>query len=539
MDGSHAQAGSDARWTAVADWAELERRGRLVVKPGPRQILLVLDKGRLYACNNNCPHEGYPLSEGTFADGEGGQCLLTCNWHNWKFDLDGGETLVGGDRLRRYPVRRSDAAVEIDLAEPPPAERRAAALAEIDEALPEEDYGRIARGLGRLQAAGGAPAEAIRHVLAATHDRLEFGMGHAHASAPDWLEIGRRFAADEAEALVPPLEIVGYLGEVSLRQPRFPYPEGHAPWDAEAFLAAVEAEDEAAALAGIRGALAGERPVAALWPVLAKAALAHYADFGHSLIYVQKTAELVEALGRAAAEPLLLALVRSLVYASREDLIPEFRAYAPSLAAFDGSGMEEPSAGALLAASVKRCLALAVASSGRPQALHRALLRAVTTQLLQFDTAVEQRHDRPVSQNAGWLDVTHGLTFANAVRWAAAQDPALLAPGLLQLACFVGRNNALWDRGLDPAPWRMADRAAYFAASGRALLNHAETEFIVSAHCAKLWMAIERECEAVADDEALAGDLAAALRRFLESPHRRKHPLRTARQALSLVATEV
>ena len=283
MDGSHAQAGSDARWTAVADWAELERRGRLVVKPGPRQILLVLDKGRLYACNNNCPHEGYPLSEGTFADGEGGQCLLTCNWHNWKFDLDGGETLVGGDRLRRYPVRRSGERVEIDLAEPPPAERRAAALAEIDAALPEEDYGRIARGLGRLQAAGGTRAEAIRHVLAATHDRLEFGMGHAHASAPDWLEIGRRFAADAAEALVPPLEIVGYLGEVSLRQPRFPYPEGRAPWDAAAFLAAVEAEDEAAALACIRGALAEGLPMAALWPVLAKAALAHYADFGHQI----------------------------------------------------------------------------------------------------------------------------------------------------------------------------------------------------------------------------------------------------------------
>ena len=43
-------------------------------------------------------------------------------------------------------------------------------------------------------------------------------------------------------------------------------------------------------------------------------------------LFEQGTAGYISA---AAAEPLLLALVRSLVYATREDLIPEFRAYAP------------------------------------------------------------------------------------------------------------------------------------------------------------------------------------------------------------------
>ncbi len=535
MDGSPRH---ETRWTAVARWEELERRGRMVVRPAGRQIALFLQNGRLFACNNNCPHEGYPLSEGTLAESGEGHCLLTCNWHNWKFDLESGETLIGGDRLRRYPLRRAGEAVEIDLSEPPPAERRAAALAELQEALPEEDYDRMARALARLQAAGGEADDALRCVLAATHDRLEFGLGHAHASAPDWLDLGARFAADPAEALVPPLEVVAYLGEVSLRQPRFPYAAAAAPWDAAAFLAALEAEDEPAALARLRGALAEGLPLDRLWPVLARAALAHYADFGHSLIYCQKTAELVARLGAAAAEPLLLALVRSLAVASREDLLPEFRAYAPSLAAWDGKGAAVPDPARLLDGSVKRCLGLAVGASGRAEALHRVLLRALVRQLLCFDPAVEQRNDRPVSQNAGWLDVTHGITFANAVRWAAAQDPSLLPAGLLQMACFVGRNNALWDRALDPAPWRPDDAAVYMARSGRALLNHAETEFIVAAHCAKLWTATEREALAVADEPDLALDLVAALRRFLSSPHRRKHPLRTARQALSLVAGE-
>ena len=45
--------------------------------------------------------EGYPLSEGVLTNG----CVLTCNWHNWKFDLASGVTLVGGDQVTRFPIR--------------------------------------------------------------------------------------------------------------------------------------------------------------------------------------------------------------------------------------------------------------------------------------------------------------------------------------------------------------------------------------------------------------------------------------------------
>jgi phenylpropionate dioxygenase-like ring-hydroxylating dioxygenase large terminal subunit len=55
--------------------------------------------------------------------------VLTCNWHNWKFDLESGVTLVGGDPLRRYPVQVRDDEVWIDVADPPAAARQEAALA--------------------------------------------------------------------------------------------------------------------------------------------------------------------------------------------------------------------------------------------------------------------------------------------------------------------------------------------------------------------------------------------------------------------------
>ncbi|MEO2091127.1 MAG: Rieske (2Fe-2S) protein, partial [Gemmataceae bacterium] len=41
--------------------------------------------GEIRAISNRCPHEGYPLHQGVLK-----QCVLTCNWHNWKFDLRDG-----------------------------------------------------------------------------------------------------------------------------------------------------------------------------------------------------------------------------------------------------------------------------------------------------------------------------------------------------------------------------------------------------------------------------------------------------------------
>ena len=50
-------------------------------------------------------------------------------------------------------------------------------------------------------------------------------------------------------------------------------------------------------------------PFAELRPAFARAALAHYAHFGHSAIYVLKTGQLLAKRPEgAAAEPLLLAL---------------------------------------------------------------------------------------------------------------------------------------------------------------------------------------------------------------------------------------
>ena len=85
---------------------ELHTKGRKVVRRDGKQILLIEAGERVFAIANRCPHEGYPLSEGTLSS----DCLLTCNWHNWKFDLGTGETLVGRDPvdLPRGIARQGD-----------------------------------------------------------------------------------------------------------------------------------------------------------------------------------------------------------------------------------------------------------------------------------------------------------------------------------------------------------------------------------------------------------------------------------------------
>src|SRR3546814_11947028 len=68
-------------------------KGRHLFKAGGKQIAVFAGEGGVYACNNRCPHEGYPLMEGSLGPAaQGGNCILTCNWHHWKFDLARGET---------------------------------------------------------------------------------------------------------------------------------------------------------------------------------------------------------------------------------------------------------------------------------------------------------------------------------------------------------------------------------------------------------------------------------------------------------------
>jgi nitrite reductase/ring-hydroxylating ferredoxin subunit len=520
-----------AEWIDAGSRCDLMPKGRRVFKAGAKQILLIADGDKLFAVNNRCPHEGYPLSEGTL----GAACTLTCNWHNWKFDLATGETLVGGDRLRRYPIEVRDGRLFVDIADAPAAERQARALANLLEAADDNEYDRMAREIARFIRADGDPLEPLRQMIGARAAQLEYGMTHAFAAAPDWLTLYET-ASTQEQRLTALVEPIAHIVWDTLRRPVFPYTDEVAPWNADAFVAAIEAEDEPGAIARLNDALThGPQRAKAIKSALARAALAHYQDFGHSAIYTRKAFELIAKLGWSVAAPVLRSLTRSMVYATREDRIPEFRHYAKVLARWPA----EPAPAMpsdLIGLSINQTLERALALPGDDETKYKLLLEASARAMLRFDLAVGRHANKPVSHNVNWLDFTHALTFGHAARELCTEDPTLWPQALLQMACFLGRNTPFLLKQTDEA-WAVADKSAFFAGERQTLYDHGIREPIYACHHVKTLSAVEDEV-AWAGDGALSDAMLAATNRFLHTPIKYHHALRTAHQALSFVEAE-
>ncbi len=532
---NEAEIGTDitARWRRAAALQSLRAAGKLLVRLEGRQLALFDTPDGVRACDNRCPHEGYPLTEGSLA----GDCTLTCNWHNWKFDLRTGDNLYGGDRLRVYPVQVRGEDVWLNLAEPPYTARYSALTQSLRGAFDDHAYDRLAREIARLGKLGADPLDALRLAIVWSWQRLEFGWTHVYAGMADWLKLYDEYAGHAEHQLVCLVESVAHAAFDVLRERDYPYTAASSAFDERTFLAAVEGEDEAAAAGLIRGGLRDGLRFADFEPALSRAALAHYNDFGHSLIYVTKAGALIERLGDAVAEPLLLSLLRSLVYATREDRIPEFRGYAEALRAW-GRGTEHLDAGRWRGRGINAALDLTVAASDRePAEIYRALLEANAVNLLQFDLEQEDRVQVSVSGNVGWLDFTHGITFANAVRKQCTLLPALWPQGLLQMACFAGRNAAFTRNDDLLARWRVGDPAAFVDGLIERLFDHGQGEYIVSVHWLKTTLAVREEL-ARGLPERLADVLAAGLNRFVSSPLKRRRARRTAHQSLQFVARE-
>ncbi|MEQ8710594.1 MAG: Rieske 2Fe-2S domain-containing protein [Rhodospirillales bacterium] len=524
---------TDRNLQRLASLADLKASGPRVVRQDGKQIALFASGDHVLACNNRCPHEGYPLSEGSLSE----DCILTCNWHNWKFNLLDGRTLVGGDNLRLYPVELDGDDVLVDLTDPPLDDIISRSLDGLLESFDRHEYDRMARELARIEKAGGDPLDAVRETVIRRYRHLEYGTTHAFAAAPDWLSLIRRRSSPADERLAALLEVIGHIARDSEKEPEYPFTSRSLPWNADDFISAIEAEDEPAAVMLLRGALTAGMEWSDLKPVFYQAALSHYQDFGHALIYAQKAGELIGYLGSALHEPLLLALTRSLVYATREDLIPQFSAYAPALDSWqtgdgklaDDRGFRNGSVPAILKA---------ISGAAVPEDhLWQALFGAACWQMLHFDYARQSRTSGPVAQNVNWLDFTHAITFSHAVRDAGRLEPGNWPAGLLQIGCFLGRNSGHVDAEQDVSQWSVDDPLAFYDDRLAALLDHAQPEYIVSAHLVKLLTAARAETLA-SPDAPWVGDLAAASNRFLNQPIKRKHVLRTARQAIDFVGRE-
>jgi hypothetical protein len=411
-----------------------------------------------------------------------------------------------------------------------------AALRGVEEALSDADQQRLVRETARLMRFGADPLDAIRVAISWVAERLERGTTHAIAGAPDWITLFAKADLTSAERLGAIGEVLGHVADDGRREGRFVFPRQSRTWNETAFAAAIERQDDVDAVAFLRGAFHAGMGLVELMPTFERAALAHYADFGHSLIYTVKTRELAETLGPSSVEPLLLLLTRSLVFATREDLLPEFRTYAEELARW-GIATRDCDTSESLGGSARSAMAIvrAWSASVEPEAILSRLVDSAARLLLQVDDAQFSSVDAKIGDNIGWLDFTHSLTFAEAGARVATESPGLWPAVLLQLACFIGRNARYADFQHDARLLNEAEAERFFSDPARFLIDHGRERFIVSVHLIKTFYAGRRLVEWGRADKSL---LATAIHRYMTAPTKGRHVLRNARQMFELVSSE-
>lgn len=516
---------------------EFESKGRrLIFKTGSKQILLIGVKDKIFAIDNRCPHEGYPLSHGKT---EEKACVLTCNWHNWKFDLKTGKCLVGGDNVRTYPITLSEKEIKVDLSDPTQKQIRDTIMEGLEDAFKEHQYGRIAREITRLTYNKIDPLYALKKAIFWSFDKFEYGMTHAYATAADWVSIYNN-STDEEEKIICLTEAIDHIAFDSLRHKTYAYNEINDVYDSEKLFKFIIEERVKDAEGQVYSAFKEGLRFKQLEELLSRAALEHYNDFGHSLIYLTKVKELCDLYEDIEVDKALtLCLVRSLCYSTKEDLLPEFKKYSTTLEVLESKSfgnknkidpIEENH-------SVNNAYDWLISElpKGNAETLYRELLLSNAKNFLNYNLDFQSETRNPVNKNVGWLSFTHAITFSNAVRRTCEKYPKLWKKGLIQMASFSGRNNS-FTKNIALSEWQISLNN-FKDKSKDIILDHGLGLPIFSAHILKTSLATIEEAEYLANSE-VAAYMLAAMNRFLSSPLKQKHVRRTVHQSIGLVSKD-
>jgi nitrite reductase/ring-hydroxylating ferredoxin subunit len=434
-------------WVPAFTLEELPVGGaRVFAREDRRVAVFRTGEDEAFAVDDRCPHEGYPLARGYVKD-----CVVTCIWHNFKFDLRDGHCVMGDEHVRSYPLRISGGRVELDLTDPDPTLELARRYASLERGLTERKLGQVARDVVRLLQLGESPAALA--LAAARFDAAyaEYGTTHALPVAVDALALTERYPG--VAAALPLMQAFDLASESHVRLARRVVPEPVDPGDdaaaaGERVCAAVEAEDAGLAEGLLRGALMRGWGRAEVEPWFHRMCAAHLLDFGHAVIYQAKVFGLLERVGWDHAIEVLPAYLHRIVSGTREELVPGWRwlcgkiaEYEPRFAGWvarNGSGVRDPSAGLELLAALRdgsreQVVAALVATLERGAGLVNvtdALVLGGAERLLRFDAT----HDADPTVQEGWLDVTHRLTFTHAV---ARMLERFAEPAALRLVFFA------------------------------------------------------------------------------------------------------
>jgi nitrite reductase/ring-hydroxylating ferredoxin subunit len=408
----------------AASLEELRAKGRLVVHGHHRPILVVYDRGRVFALDNRCPHMGFPLERGSVEDG-----ILTCHWHHARFDLESGCTFdLWADDIPACPVeiRNGEVWVKTTFGHPDPARHWRERL---DNGLAHDIGLVIAKSVHGELAADVPPAEIVRQVaLFGTQNRDGWGVGLTIITAlanllpvlPEeetYLALfhgARRVAADcDGEA---PRRERAPLGSR-------PDPVALKRWLRRWTNVRHREAGERTLLTAIAGGLS---PAALADALLAAVTERAYADTGHALDFINKAFECLDLIGWQNAACVLPSIVGQMVAARGADESTAWRQPVDLIALCDATARQLPelfaacprrqdwSDHAALAAelladdplAIIDALKAAIRDGAAPADLGRSLAYAAALRVARFGNA---------NEHSDWETAHHAFTYANAV----------------------------------------------------------------------------------------------------------------------------
>ena len=519
-----------------------------MVRVDDHRLCLIRTSDGVFALDHACPHEGYGMTQGSL-DGN----LITCAWHNWKFRVDDGSCVIGEENITTHPATvDADGTVRVTVRRPDPDAMRPHLRASLRRGIEHDYIGQVSRDVVRLLQADTNPGELVWEAVQHGAPRADFGWGHSIASATDCLAMVDLYEGDQRA--LPIVQAIAGIAETERDRPVNPLPEpvGDLPADAlAAFRAAVESEQLEAAQALVRGAIHDGCTAADLRPWFTAVASDHLLSYGHGAIYCQKAFELLDLIGWDRADTVLPHLVPTIVYGTREDVLPYTRPFMKTLAATDLHALaarpvddgwhDDGTLLTTLLGNDRRAIVPAVTD-----ALHHGagvdgvldvVVQTVGERMMRYDPAGEL----DLLDDFGWLDITHGLTYANAARWhhgmAIARDDA--GPDTVRLAMFTAFL-AQWT-GRHEWHTTVAERdtgrqfSATIAEAGDALQREAlldnASAFIVYAHGIKTSRAAARE--AARSGSVLPLQAAA---RLLDSPRLERFVAANVARSIELLA---
>jgi nitrite reductase/ring-hydroxylating ferredoxin subunit len=437
------------RLVRAGSLTELRAAGRLVVHLDGHVLCLFAEGEEVYAVDNRCPHMGFPLHRGTVCDG-----ILTCHWHHARFDLATGGTFDQfADELRRFPTSLDGDDVLVDLSPPhdPVAHQRKRLRVGLERDIPLV----LAKATIALLEAEPSGIDVFRAVLDFGVARRGGGWFRGLTTLTCFMNLVPRLEPGaRAAALHHGLSDVA--ADSAAGPPRFPLEPLPGPAPGAGRLAVwfrrfVEVRDTEGAERVLVSAVRGGASPRQLADMLFAAATDHrYLDGGHTLDFVNKALEALDAAGWERAEAVLAALPAQLAGAERMEEANAWRNPVDLVALLERAFADLPQAVASgrerRARWEGRAALVETVLDSEPAAIVDALLESLREGASEVELvsavsfAAATRIARfPTSNEFGdWDTALHTFTFANAVEQGLRRSPSPeLLRGVLDAAMSV------------------------------------------------------------------------------------------------------